>query len=266
VAMAEGGTLFLDEIGELPLSLQVKLLRLLQERTYEPVGSAHSVSANFRLIAATNRDLAAEVEAGRFRSDLYYRLLVCPLQLPPLRERRGDIPSLFLHFWERAGDTRPVDEAVLQHLTSLPWKGNIRELENFAERLSVCAEGSSVRMEDLTDVLPDVPPACPSPVAFPPASAPPAHLSIVPSPACLPPASEAADGNLTLPTLPPLPSTCSAPVDLPALLRELEERYIRAALAATRGNKKAAASMLGLQRTTLVEKLRRRTPAPLAAS
>src|SRR5450432_285594 len=149
VALAEGGTLFLDEIGELPLPLQVKLLRLLQERTYEPVGSSESVSANFRLITATNRDLADEVRAGRFRSDLYYRLHVCPVRLPALRERRGDIAPLFRFFWARRGETRPVEAAVMDCLSAYAWMGNVRELENLVERVSVCAEGDVIRLSDL---------------------------------------------------------------------------------------------------------------------
>jgi sigma-54 specific flagellar transcriptional regulator A len=149
VAMAEGGTLFLDEIGELPLSLQVKLLRLLQERTYEPVGSAESVTANFRLIAATNRNLAAEVEAGRFRRDLFYRLQVCPLELPPLRTRRTDIMKLFNHFWTDRGESRPLEPMAIRALELHAWPGNVRELENLVERVSVCTEGPVIRVTDL---------------------------------------------------------------------------------------------------------------------
>src|SRR5262245_30960064 len=144
VGLAEGGTLFLDEVGELPLGLQVKLLRLLQEKTYEPVGSSESVVANFRLIAATNRDLLEEVKAGRFRRDLYYRLHVCPVRLPPLRERPQDIPQLFSYFWRRRNETRPVAPEVLRTLAAYSWPGNVRELENLVERLSVCAEGNAI--------------------------------------------------------------------------------------------------------------------------
>src|SRR5207344_2952499 len=96
-----------------------------------------SIPASFRLIAATNRDLADEVRAGRFRSDLYYRLHVCPIRLPALRERRGDIPTLFNHFWSRRGETRVVEPAVMQVLSGYEWPGNVRELENLVERVSV---------------------------------------------------------------------------------------------------------------------------------
>jgi sigma-54 specific flagellar transcriptional regulator A len=149
VALAEGGTLFLDEIGEMPLALQVKLLRLLQERTYEPVGSSESVTANFRLIAATNRDLELEVKAGRFRRDLYYRLHVCPVGLPPLRERPEDISALFNHFWRQRGEQRPIAPEVLRCLEGYSWPGNVRELENLVERISVCSEGRVIRLVDL---------------------------------------------------------------------------------------------------------------------
>ena len=307
VSMAEGGTLFLDEIGELPLSLQVKLLRLLQERTFEPIGSSESLNANFRLIAATNRDLGEEVKAGRFRSDLYYRLHVCPIRLPALRERRGDIAHLFAHFWARRGETRAIEPAVMQCLENYAWPGNVRELENLVERVSVCAEGDIIRLADLPmgvraphlesvaeiDILRDrfdVPataaPASPSlPVAVP--------MSIAAAPAPAPPISEAprslesiaaelrnagrmpplgdvsigvdADDDGSDDTRPlviatgetPTP-TLAFPIDLPTMLRDLENAYINAALAQTGSNKKEAARLLGMGRTTLVEKLRRR--------
>ncbi len=177
IAAADGGTLFLDEIGELPLSLQVKLLRVLQERSYEPVGSTEPVPADFRLVAATNKDLAAEVAAGRFRRDLYYRLLVCPIEVPPLRARNGDATRLFQHFWAARGERRPLDPAVLEALAAHDWPGNVRELENLVERLAVCAEGSVIRLADLpaslrsrragAPALAVVPPADPCAAAAP---------------------------------------------------------------------------------------------------
>jgi sigma-54 specific flagellar transcriptional regulator A len=152
VAMAQGGTLFLDEIGELSLPMQVKLLRLLQQRTYEPVGSSETLKADFRLVAATNRDLKAESEAGRFRSDLYYRIFVCPLHLPPLRDRGpDDLKALFFSFWNKLGDKRPVDDGVFDALRSYPWPGNVRELENFVERLSVVSRGVVIQPGDVPD-------------------------------------------------------------------------------------------------------------------
>jgi sigma-54 specific flagellar transcriptional regulator A len=249
IAAAEGGTLFLDEIGELPLALQVKLLRVLQERCYEPVGSTEPVPANFRLVAATNKDLAAEVEAGRFRRDLYYRLLVCPIEVPPLRTRRGDIPHLFSHFWSTRGESRLVEPQVLKLLEEHAWPGNVRELENLAERLSVCAEGPSIRVSDLPPHLrPDS-----------------AEVRALPAPRDLSfraPTAPAEVRPLFRAAEPPVAATAvelhDVPVDLPGLLRRLEDAYIDAALTRTSGNRKAAADLLGLQRTTLVEKLRRR--------
>jgi sigma-54 specific flagellar transcriptional regulator A len=236
VAMAEGGTLFLDEIGELPLPLQVKLLRLLQERSYEQVGGAESVSANFRLIAATNRDLKAEVAAGRFRRDLYYRLMVCPLELPALRARTSDVKPLFEHFWTSRGESRAIEPEVFDALAAHAWPGNVRELENLVERLVVTTEGSSLTLKDLPEDL---------------------RHSLIPSPASSAPVPQLFDTPAPRPT--PPTASLEFPIDLPAMLRSLEEAYITAALEKTSGNRKAAADMLGLQRTTLVEKLRRKS-------
>ena len=272
IAAADGGTLFLDEIGELPLSLQVKLLRVLQERSYEPVGSTEPVPADFRLVAATNKDLAAEVAAGRFRRDLYYRLLVCPIEVPPLRARNGDAARLFMHFWSARGERRPLDPAVMEALAGHDWPGNVRELENLVERLAVCAEGSVIRLADLPASLRGRRAGGPNLAVVPPVepSVEPACGAVTPTP---PPAQAAPPeafrfmlhGDAPLPVDPAVAQGHA--VDLPGMLRRLEEAYIDAALTRTGGNKKAAADLLGLQRTTLVEKLRRRTrdaPASMA--
>jgi len=245
IAAAEGGTLFLDEIGELPLSLQVKLLRVLQERSYEPVGSTEAVPANFRLVAATNKDLAAEVAAGRFRRDLYYRLLVCPVDVPALRSRPGDVAPLFQHFWSGIGEKRPVEPAAMRRLEQHDWPGNVRELENLAERLSVVSEGPVIRIADLP---PHLRPADSHDGARPASEPPPLVRPPEPRPTF----------HVVERTAEPAEIDPGRPVDLPGMLRRLEDAYIDAALARSGGNRKAAADMLGLQRTTLVEKLRRR--------
>jgi DNA-binding NtrC family response regulator len=144
--LADGGTLFLDEVGELPLEAQAKLLRVLQEQEFERVGGTKKLHTDVRLIAATNRDLRQQVEAGTFRSDLYYRLNVFPLALPPLRERREDIPKLLRHFIRRAARRlgKRLDDAspaCLEQVLAYDWPGNIRELENFVERAAILAEG-----------------------------------------------------------------------------------------------------------------------------
>jgi len=164
---ANGGTIFLDEIGELPLAMQSKLLRTLQEGTLVRLGGTREVTVNVRLVAATNRELAAEVQAGRFRQDLYYRLNVIPIRLPSLRERGDDIRALALHFVNRANQThqRNVNLApdALARLQAHPWPGNIRELGNLIERLVLLADHTLVTAETLERFMPPTPGATVAP-------------------------------------------------------------------------------------------------------
>jgi len=158
VAAAEGGTLFLDEIGDLPLSLQVKILRLLQERVYEPLGDVRSISADVRIVAATNRDLAALVAEGEFRRDLYYRVNVIRLVMPPLRERPLDIPLLAEMILHRLSITRgkvieSVSRDAMKLLVAHDFPGNVRELENILEHGHVLSTGHEIDVEDLPDWL-----------------------------------------------------------------------------------------------------------------
>ena len=145
--MANRGTLFLDEIGDIPLALQPKLLRVLQEQEFEPLGSTRTHQVDVRLVAATNRDLASMVKQGKFRSDLYYRLNVFPILLPPLRQRREDIPALVQHFVELYGrrmgkQIEVIPRETMSALSSHPWPGNIRELQNFIERSVILTSGT----------------------------------------------------------------------------------------------------------------------------
>jgi two-component system response regulator AtoC len=156
VEEATGGTLFLDEIGELPLAMQVKLLRLLQEDEIRRVGETRAIKSNVRIVAATSRDLQAEVRAGRFREDLYFRLNVLPIHLPPLRDRRDDIPILVEHFLVRfsksmSGGPRTITPAAMKALTEFSWSGNVRELENTIERAIVLASGTALDVGDLPE-------------------------------------------------------------------------------------------------------------------
>jgi formate hydrogenlyase transcriptional activator len=158
-AAADGGTLFLDEVGEIPLDLQSKLLRVLQEGQYERVGDHRTRTADVRIVAATNRDLAEEVKAGRFREDLYYRLNVFPIELPPLRERIEDIPQLAQHFLERAMQKHKrrarMSEADIAALTRYDWPGNVRELQNTMERAVITARDGRLRFHLATDAPED---------------------------------------------------------------------------------------------------------------
>ena len=229
--MADGGTIFLDEIGEMPLSLQGKLLRVLQERAVEPVGGSKPDPVDFRLIAATNKDLEAHVAKGAFRSDLFYRLNVVPLVLPPLRERRGDVRLLAAHFLARhnAGKERPLDfsQEAIDALERHTWPGNVRELENLVERLAVLKGEGEIGLSDL-----------PGPIRNAKTGAA-ANGATADIPTALPPGG----------------------VDLYQVLANLEDRLIREALERSGGNKNQAAKILGLNRTTLVEKLRKKKTA-----
>ncbi len=152
--LANEGTLFLDEIGEIGVNMQVKLLRVLQEQEFERVGGIKTIGVDVRLVAATNRDLAADVGDGRFREDLYYRLNVVHLHLPPLRERTEDVPLLIEHFLGRfnerlSKDVKKVSKEALEKLEAYPWRGNIRELENVVERCVLFADGEQIEVDDL---------------------------------------------------------------------------------------------------------------------
>jgi DNA-binding NtrC family response regulator len=217
---AQGGTLFLDEIGDMGLGLQSKLLRVLQERELRPVGGTQSVRVDVRVIAATHRDLPKEIQEGRFREDLYYRLAVIPIHIPPLRERPEDVPALaeaFLRKHDEHGRHRLTPEA-LKRLVGQPWRGNARELENVIERAIALADSEEIGPDDL-------------PIGNGAAS--PAEVSAEDL------AQLGARRELTL--------------------RELEDLYIDAILRRTGGNKVRAAHLLGIDRKTLYRRAERRT-------
>ena len=223
---ANRGTLFFDEIGDMPRALQAKLLRVLQERVVTPVGASEGIPVDVRVIAATHRNLEAMVQDGTFREDLFYRLDVIPIEIPPLRERRQDIPALAEHFRNEVNaregrSVRGFALDVMQRLCSYDWPGNVRELENLIERLVVVAAGRMVMIEDLPPAL---------------------RTNVI----------DLESGTLELP---------ASGVDLRTLLSQLEEKLIGQALERTGGNKNRAAELLGMNRTTLVEKLRRRNVA-----
>jgi DNA-binding NtrC family response regulator len=158
VEMGDGGTVFLDEIGEMPLDLQVRVLRLIQEREIEKVGASNPISVDVRIFAATHRNLEALVETGRFREDLYYRLAVVPIELPPLRVRSEDIPELVEHFFQKYKrkvnrDKLRLPEYLLPYFAKYPWPGNIRQLQNCIERMIVLCRSDDVTLEDLPDFL-----------------------------------------------------------------------------------------------------------------
>jgi two-component system, NtrC family, response regulator AtoC len=179
--LADGGTLFLDEIGEIPMEMQVKLLRAIQESEFERVGGVKTTKVEVRLIAATSRELGKEIAAGRFREDLYYRLNVVPIFLPPLRERREDIPLLVEHFREKYNarlrkNVEKIEDDALTCLMAYSWPGNIRELENVLERTILFTEGPHIRLQDLPPSLRKAAVEAPPPVQESASTGPPGPL------------------------------------------------------------------------------------------
>lgn len=241
--MADGGTVFLDEIGEMDLNLQVKILRVLQEKEIERVGGNGAKKVDVRIVAATNRDLEAEVAAGNFREDLYYRLNVIPLHLPPLRARGNDVLLLCEHFLKifcRKKDRTPLSLSsdTKRILTAYQWPGNVRELENFMERLSILVDGNTIFPADLPDKI----------------------LNSVGSIDSLPlqasyENSIADNAAFKWPTLAAL---SDKNMSLKDFLETIENRLLDEALEKADGIKNQAAEYLGIKRTTLIEKLKKR--------
>ena len=221
---AHRGTLFLDEVGTMSMPLQMKMLRVLQEREFERVGDNQTIKVDVRVIAATNADLGRMVQDGAFREDLYYRLNVIPVTLPPLRDRREDIPLLVQHFLKKFCDEAPrpamtVSQAAMRTLMTYGWPGNVRQLENAMER-AVALSGGRNQIE-LSDLPGDI--------------------------------QRASSAGDLIPGL----SLPDEGLDFDAFISRVEHEVIRRALERTGGNKAAAASVLNLKRTTLVEKLKR---------
>ncbi|WP_045221672.1 sigma-54 interaction domain-containing protein [Desulfonatronum thioautotrophicum] len=236
--MADGGTIFLDEIGELDLTLQVKILRVLQEKEFERVGGTATTKVNVRIVAATNRDLELEVAEGRFREDLFYRLNVIPIHLPPLRERDDDILLLGRHFLnvfcqQKGRALLQLSPTTQNFLVAYPWPGNVRELENFMERISILCENDEVTPEDLPEKI----------------------LKFVGHEAPMR-TQRQAKGGFVWPSLGDLHNRKQG---LKEFMDEIEERLLQEALEESQGVKNQAAELLGIKRTTLIEKLKKRS-------
>src|SRR5688572_30202035 len=225
--LAEGGTLFLDDVDDVPLSMQVKLLRVLQNRTIERLGGTRTVPVNVRVIAGSKRDLKQLVAEGKFREDLFYRLNVLPLTLPPLRERREDVPVLMDHFLERYfrrrnEDVPAVSDAVKQAFLRYNWPGNVRELENACERIAQTCSCGTVRVGCLA-----------ASILF------------------------RADAQPVETVTPAAPSPEAAAISLDDRMREVEANLIGWALKVSGGNKSRAAELLQIKRSTLGDRINR---------
>ncbi len=225
--LANKGTIFLDEIGEMSPSLQVKLLRVLQERKFERVGGVKTISVDIRIVAATNIDLEEAVKEGRFREDLFYRLNVIPIKMPPLRERRSDIPLLANHFLKQysQGKGRKVEaisKEAMEILMNYDWPGNVRELENIIERVVILSNGKVIKKEDLP-------------------------LPII----------EKVSSNITISSPTKVFDFPEEGLSLSQAVSELEKNLILKALERTGGVKNRAAKLLKMNRTTLIEKMKK---------
>ena len=244
IQYADQGTLFLDEIGDMKASLQAKLLRVIQEKEFEPVGSLQSIPVNTRILAATHCDLEKLVSEGRFREDLYYRISVIPLKLPSLKERTTDIPLLidvFLEKYTRQRGREPFafSPRAMAVITHYEWRGNVRELENLIQHMSILYSGRMVELEDLPEKFQNV------------------TLPVEEEPVEVqaPPCSPALEGILVSPhSL----AWQGGQIDFNELINDFETQLIVQAMKLTEGNKKEAARLLNLKRTTLLEKIKKK--------
>ncbi len=244
IQYADQGTLFLDEIGDMKASLQAKLLRVIQEKEFEPVGALKSVPVNTRILAATHCDLERLVEEGKFREDLYYRLSVIPLNLPPLKNRIADIPLLVSAFQEKYSHQRgrepfTFSPPAMAAITHYEWRGNVRELENLVQHMSILYSGRMLMVEDLPEKFHNV--ATPAEELTEVAqellkSSPPEELSVFSHPLSW------QDGQ----------------IDFNELINDFETQLIVQAMKLAEGNKKEAARILNLKRTTLLEKIKKK--------
>lgn len=223
--LANGGTIFLDEIGDMPLHLQVKILRVIQEKSFERLGGTKPIKVDVRIIAATNKNLEKEVKEGRFREDLYWRLNVVPVIIPPLRERKEDIPLLCEHFIDKFasifGYRIEIKPEIMELFLNYSWPGNVRELENLIERLYVLNEGEVI---DLNDI--------PEKIRF-------------------------AENTFSKDLLPEDLNPFSSGIDLNEVIKEYEKKLILHALNFNGWIKSRAAKYLNINRTTLIEKMKR---------
>ncbi len=273
--LANGGTLFLDEIGDMSLDMQAKLLRVLQEGVVDPIGATKPVKVDVRVIAATHRDLEAECEAGRFREDLYYRLNVIPVLVPPLRERSDDVPELVEHFARRHAlpEARPIamDGAFMHAMQTYHWPGNVRELSNLVNRFSALFSGQRIGCATVSpSMLPKAFAALLPAIEAMPQDAPELQQASL---TALPEANDGALERALLPGFPALEDVAPNSVEeivliaqghrdfpdegvpMKAHLAEMERNLIMSALSHAGGNISRTAQLLQLQRTTLIQKM-----------
>jgi DNA-binding NtrC family response regulator len=244
IELANQGTIFFDEIGDMPTALQVKLLRVLAEREIDRLGSTKSTPVDIRVITATHQNLEVAIEEGRFREDLYYRLNIIPLNLPPLRDRKTDIPLLINHFLKQlngSGNPKTINDEAIHFLVNYSWPGNIRELANFVERMVVLSVGSTITARDLPDkVLGDAPREKWTPIEN--------DSKPVGNPAQILQQSLKQSFHVGIP---------DEGINLKKLVESFEKELLIEALEKTGWVKNKAATLLNLNRTTLVEKLKK---------
>jgi sigma-54 specific flagellar transcriptional regulator A len=256
---AHGGTLFLDEIGDMPADMQVKLLRVLEERVVQRIGGKGQIAVDVRILAATHRDIDAAIDSGSFREDLFYRLAVFPIDVPSLAERAEDVPLLVEHFLAQAKSRKPVrfSAAAFERMAEHGWPGNVRELRNFVERASILHAGRLIGRDEAGALLLrrgrvgaierralwDA-----------------TELAAEPAPPPAPTAAPEPTEDIVVPLradAPAIAMTGARPVALRDMLAEIERRYIEEALTQSEGVIADAARLLSLQRTTLIEKMRK---------